>query len=58
MSDPTYDKEQIANNPAWELAFTLSEIQNDSAPLGWGKYIWIAECLLAAYEIKRRSAKT
>lgn len=49
MTDPTYNRETINANPVWRLAFTLSEIQNDGAPTGWGRYIWVAECLLAAY---------
>jgi hypothetical protein len=53
MNDPTYDRELITANPEWELAFVLSEIQNDAAPIGWGKYIFAAECLLASYDIKR-----
>ena len=54
MSDPTYDRKQIDANPVWQLAFLLSEIQNDNAPLGWGKFIWPAECLLANCDIKRK----
>lgn len=54
MSDPTYDREQIDANPEWELAFVLSEIMNDGAPMGWGRYISVAKCLLASYEIKRK----
>lgn len=54
MSDPTYNSEEINANPVWQLAFTLSEIQNDNAPLGWSKYIWVAECLLATYEVRRK----
>ena len=55
MNDPTYVQDEIEKNPAWELAFVLSEIQNDNAPIGWGKYIWIAECLLNTYDIKKKS---
>ena len=51
MSDPTYDKEQISKNPAWCVAFSLSEIMNDGAPVGWSRYIWVAECLLANWEM-------
>lgn len=54
MTDPTYDREQIDANPTWKLAFVLSEIQNDNAPLGWGKYIWIAKCLLACFTITEK----
>ena len=51
MTDPTYVTEEIKKNPVWDLAFVLSEIQNDNAPIGWSKYIFVAECLLAHYEI-------
>ncbi len=52
MNDPTYNREEIKKKPEWELAFVLSEIQNDTAPLGWGRYIFVAECLLAHYKIE------
>ena len=55
MSDPTYDPAQIKANPEWQLAFSLSEIENNNAPIGWGRYIWIARCLLANYDIKRKA---
>jgi len=55
VSDPTYHKDEIAAKPEWELAFSISEIVNDSAPLGWSKYIFEAECLLSNYEIKRKA---
>lgn len=51
MSDPTYEKQQINANPIWRFAFLLSEIDNDNAPLGWGKYIWRAECILSNVDI-------
>ncbi len=54
MTDPTYNKDEIRANPEWDLAFVLSEIQNDAAPIGWSKYILAARCLLAAFEIKRK----
>lgn len=57
MNDPTYDKTVIAKNPAWNLAFALSEIQNDNAPIGWGKYILTAECLLSNFDIKPKRKK-
>lgn len=46
MNDPTYNRKEIDANPAWELAFIISEIQNDNAPIGWSKYIWLAENLI------------
>lgn len=53
--DPTYDQKAIQAKPAWQLAFSLSEIMNDNAPVGWGKYIFAAECLLDHYDIKPKS---
>lgn len=43
MNDPTYVKSEIEANPTWRLAFFISEIDNDTAPIGWGRYISIAE---------------
>ena len=51
MNDPTYDRKEIDVNPVWRLAFVLSEIMNDNAPIGWGRYIYPAECLLNHFEI-------
>lgn len=48
MGDPTYDRKLIDANPEWELAFILSEIRNDNAPIGWGTYIGTAKALIAA----------
>ena len=56
MLDPTYVKEEIKKRPEWELAFSLSEIMNDNAPIGWGKYIYVAKCLLNFYDIKQKEA--
>lgn len=53
MKDPTYDMERIKANPAWDLAFTLSELRNDNAPIGWGAFIPDAESLLRIYDIRR-----
>lgn len=52
MNDPTYNKEEIKKNKVWHIAWVLSEIRNDSAPLGWGSYISTAECLLGTFDIK------
>lgn len=49
--DPTYDIEQIKANPEWHVAWVLSEIENDRAPIGWGKYLPTARCLLAAFDM-------
>ncbi len=43
MNDPTYVKAEIEKNLIWKMAFWLSELFNDNAPLGWSKYIPIAE---------------
>lgn len=53
-NDPTYNTAEIEANLEWQLAFVLSEIQNDNAPIGWSKYISTARCLLAAYDIKEK----
>ena len=53
----TYNMEEINKNPVDELAFTLSEIMNDNAPIGWTRYRGHAQCLLDNYEIKRKSDK-
>jgi len=53
----TYAKEEIDSKPEKELAWVLSEIMNDNAPIGWSKYIWIAECLLANYDITPKVKK-
>lgn len=57
LGDPTYDKQKINANPTWQLAFSLSEIDNDRAPLGWARYITTARCLLDNYDIKRKDEK-
>ncbi len=49
MSDPTYEKAVIEANPTWEIAFILSEMLNDDAPIGWSNYIFAAERLLACF---------
>lgn len=54
MQDRTYNRNEIDANPVWELAFTISEIHNDNAPIGWSRYIPLAESLLHHYDIKRK----
>lgn len=39
MNDPTYDTKLINAKPEWKIAFMLSELFNDNAPIGWSKYI-------------------
>lgn len=52
--DPTYSKDIIDKNPIWKLAFWLSEMDNDNAPIGWGKYISLAAVLLLRFEMKEK----
>ena len=51
MSDPTYVKAEIEANPKWALAFRLSEVDNDNAPIGWARYIPLAGWLLTTFEL-------
>lgn len=51
LPDPTYEKSKIEANPTWALAFKLSEVDNDGAPIGWWQYRNLAEWLLASYEL-------
>ena len=54
-NDPTYIRAEIDANPEWRLAFQLSEVDNDSAPLGWWRYIAIARGLLSRYDMTDRN---
>lgn len=56
-NDPTYLTAEIEANPEWQLAFSLSEILNDNAPIGWSKYIGVAKCLRFNYDIKKKGAE-
>jgi len=53
-NDPTYVKSEIEANPDWKLAFTLSEIDNDTAPLGWFKYIHLAIWIRTNFDEKEK----
>lgn len=55
MKDPTYIKDEIIQDPEWELAFTLSEMQNNNAPIGWSEYLPLARALLSIYKMERRN---
>lgn len=46
MQDPTYNRKEIDNNSITKLAFILSELHNDNAPIGWSSYIVIARWLI------------
>lgn len=52
MNDPTYIRDEINANPEWALAFFLSEVDNDNAPIGWYRYISMAKCLLSKYNME------
>lgn len=54
MTDPTYDLDEIKADPKWHVAYVLSEILNDKAPIGWSKYISSAECLLVVFNINTK----
>lgn len=56
MEDPTYSGAIINKHPIWQLAFILSEVLNDRAPIGWSKYIGAAKCLSAYYDFKQKEA--
>ncbi len=51
MNDPTYEKDKINANPVWKLAFLMSEMDNDMAPIGWGRYINLANQLLGTFKL-------
>ena len=48
MEDPTYVQSVIQDNPVWKLAFELSELYNDNAPIGWSLYIDAAKHIIIA----------
>lgn len=50
MSDPTYDQEEINKNKVWRVAFIMSELRNDNAPLGWSRYIPDATAVVASLD--------
>lgn len=52
MNDPTYVKAEIEASPIWYLAWRLSEVDNDAAPIGWSRYINIATWLLSTFAMK------
>lgn len=52
--DPTFDLERIKADPDMELAFTLSELENDNSPIGWSRYLPLARLLRYHYNISRK----
>lgn len=51
MNDPTYVQDEINAKPNWTLAFRLSEVHNDNAPIGWSNYIGLASWLLSNFDM-------
>jgi hypothetical protein len=56
MSDPTYITAEIEANPIWRAAFVMSEHLNDNAPIGWSRYIPVAESLARQAPLAREPA--
>lgn len=54
MPDPTYNKNMIDTDPIWKLAFEMSEMDNNYAPLGWGQYIHLATLIFSKYELRKK----
>ena len=41
------------NDPAEKLAYIISKIHNDNAPLGWESYIPLAKTLIHTFEMSQ-----
>lgn len=54
--DPTYVQAEIDAKPEWKLAFRLSEFDNDNAPIGWARYIQMAEWLIRNFDMTPKKA--
>lgn len=54
MPDRTYVRAEIDANPTWRLAWRLSEVDNDNAPIGWSRYIPLARWLLSTFRMQER----
>ncbi len=55
--DFTYDMEVIKTKPEWQLAWVMSEVMNNRAPIGWSKYIPHAQNILSTFDIKLKEGK-
>lgn len=55
MTDPTYVQAEIDANPVWKLAWRLSEVDNDHAPIGWFRYVHMARWLLETFEMSPKT---
>lgn len=53
VADPTYVMAEINANPIWKFAFELSEIDNDTAPIGWYRYVTLATWILLKFDRKK-----
>jgi hypothetical protein len=51
VEDFTYDKDVIETKREWALAFRLSEVHNDNAPIGWTHYIGLATWLFKNFNM-------
>lgn len=56
-NDPTYLKSEIDKNPVWALAHLMSELDNDNAPIGWSRYIPLAQSLLGMFKMIPKEKK-
>lgn len=52
MTDPTYVRAEIDANPEWALAFRMSEVDNDNAPIGWSDYTVLAHWLITTFTMQ------
>lgn len=52
--DPTYIKSEIDADPIWALAWRLSELDNDNAPIGWYRYTNMSKWLLNTFHMEKR----
>lgn len=57
MNDPTYDKKAIDADELWKLAFWMSEVHNDYAPIGWSRYIPLARLVNERFSARTAGEK-
>jgi hypothetical protein len=51
---PVYAAAEKGKNPVEDLAWLMSELHNDNAPIGWRGYIPLAAALMERFEMKER----
>lgn len=56
LPDPTYVPDRINADPEWKIAFVLSELVNDDAPIGWSAFIPIAKKAIEDARLSVRDA--